>query len=318
MNHPLRVPFYEQISDGGRSAAKDCGAPELQVIGPSDFNLEATVQAVRDAISSGVQAIALNTYPPDLWVPVVEESLKKGTSFVGFNAGPVLLGSADSPLYVGPRESEFGRGLGTALADALGPDAKGDVIVGICSPGFSPLLDRVKGMTDLLAARSPGVTLSKPYDTTADQTKSFTTWSDLIQANPDALAFVGVCATDLPNLVKIKQADPNAKYLILGADLDLEALPALEDGTALAMIGQSPYMQGYIPVRMLIESIAMGKKIPSGWIDSGIEIVTKENAAAVREREGSLAATIAFYAPKVEEIFANPSAFVRPYEDLKK
>ena len=318
MSHSGRIPFYEQISDGGRAAAKDCGAPELQIVGATDWNLEVTVQAVRDAMAAGFQGIALNSYPTDLWVPVVEEAVKKGIPVVDFNAGPVLMGTADSPLYVGVAEIDIGRGMGTALADALGPDAKGDVIAGICAPGVTTTMDRVKGMKEVLDARTPGVTMKGPFETFPDQTKSFGAWSDLILTNPDALAFAGVCSTDLPNLVKIKTADPEAKYLIVGADIDPASLDGIEAGTALATIGQSPYMQGYIPVRLLLEKIAMGREIPSGWIDSGIEIVTKANVAAVRAREASLEETIKFYAPKVEKIFADPAAAARPLEGLSK
>jgi ABC-type sugar transport system substrate-binding protein len=316
MNHPIAgIPFYNQISDGGRAAAADCGAQELQVIGPTDFNLEATVQAVRDALAAGVNGIALNSFPPDLWVPVVEKANESGVPMVAFNAGAVDLGDA-SPLYVGVNEFDVGRALGGALGDVLGPDASGTVVAGICSPGFGPLLNRVDGMAQALSEKSPGVTVSEPFDTGNDLTKSFTAWSDLIQANPDAVAFAGVCSTDLPNLVKIKQADAEADYLIAGADIDLEALSGIEDGTAVAMVGQSPYLQGYIPVRMLLESVASGEPIPSGWIDSGVEVVTKDNAAAVREREGSIEATKAFYAPLVEAIFADPAAAIRPLSDL--
>jgi len=71
----------------------------------------------------------------------------------------------------------------------------------------------------------------------------------------------------------------------------------------LAAVEQQPYIRGYVATRVLGEAVNEGVDVPEGWIDTGIQVVTKDNAAELAETQSSIEATRAYYAPTIEEIF---------------
>lgn len=143
---------------------------------------------------------------------------------------------------------------------------------------------------------------------------------DVIDQNPGGLAYVGYCENDLPSLVRIKEADPEADYLISSIGLNPDGLQGIADGTALAAIGQKPFMQGYVAMRAMLENLANGTDTPRGWIDVQPETVTAENVAEVAAREESLAdgtaETQAFYQPEIDALFADINSNVQSFADL--
>jgi simple sugar transport system substrate-binding protein len=116
---------------------------------------------------------------------------------------------------------------------------------------------------------------------------------------------------DLPNLAKLK-ARTGGKWLVAGYDMGRETLDAVRAGTIQIVVGQHPYLQGYLPVVALAQQLRDGKAIPHGWIDIGTEVVTKQNVDAIYERETDEAAQRKWYADYVAQHFAALGAIVKP------
>lgn len=310
----VRIPFTQQIADGAQAGAEQYGV-DLQVAGPQGFDPPAQVKAVQDTIAAGAKGIATVPFPADLWKRPIELAQDQGVPIVSLNVAAL---DTASPVYVGENSLELGGRLAELALTELGADAKGDVVVGICAPGTFPLELRMQGIRNVFAAKAPGVTVKGPFNVTGDPSTNFSNWRSIVQANPDAIAFLGICAQDLPNLSKIKAKDRDADYTIAGVDLEPEALRGIKDGVALGTVGQNPYLQGYVPIRLLVENLAFDKPMPKGWINSGTEVVTSENIDEVMQREASKEATEAFYKPTIERIFSDPKRQTRPFGDLLK
>ena len=71
---------------------------------------------------------------------------------------------------------------------------------------------------------------------------------------------VGLCSLDPPNIGQVKE---RGSYGWLGAGYDLETptLEAISKGFIGVSAGQQPYLQGYLPVRALVEELKSGKNI---------------------------------------------------------
>jgi ribose transport system substrate-binding protein len=187
--------------------------------------------------------------------------------------------------------------------------------VGNCAPGVQVLDDRVDGIKEIVEREAPGITVEGAFDTTSDPASNFSAWEALLQRYPDALAYLGVCDPDLPNLIKLKAREPGADYAIVGANFVPETIQGLQEGIATASVGQSPFMQGYVPIRAVLEQLVNGNEIPEGWIDSGIEVVTPDEVDELAAREASKEATLEHYLPIAEEIFADLDSAVRPLSE---
>ncbi|MGH2590273.1 MAG: sugar ABC transporter substrate-binding protein [Actinomycetota bacterium] len=309
----FRAPYTEQIADGARQAAEDTGT-ELEIAGPQNFDPPASIQAAQDLAASGAQGIATVAFPPEVWRRPAQELIDSGVELVTLDAGALTLLADDTPTYVGLNEVAWGRTLADVIIDELGPDAEGEVVISLCVPGLPVQEDRAEGFKDRMTEKAPGITVTGPLTTSEEPAASVADWERIIQVNPDALGFFGFCSSDPPSLVKVKEKDPGADYLIGGADLEPDTLRGIEEGTMLVALGANPYLQGYVPIRLikeqLVDGIAPNK---NGWIDPGIEVVTKENVEEVLEREDSKEATVEYYQPKIDEIFDDLDASIQPF-----
>ena len=80
---------------------------------------------------------------------------------------------------------------------------------------------------------------------------------------------------DVESIGKVNKAANNTTTIGAGYDLTTGNLEALANGSAHISLGQTPFIQGYLPVYMLVDSIRKGIKINKpGFIDAGTEIVT--------------------------------------------
>ena len=121
---------------------------------------------------------------------------------------------------------------------------------------------------------------------------------------------VGLCSMDLPNLAKLK-ARTKGEWLVAGYDLSRETLDAVKAGTVQVVVSQHPYLQGYLPVVALARHVRDHQPIPSGWIDVGTEVVTRDNVDAIYGRETDEANQRKWYAGHVASHFTNLHAMAR-------
>jgi len=307
-------PYTQQILDGAKAAAEECGG-EVQTAGPAAFDTPAQYAAFQDLVDSGVEAIITVGYPSEFWIKPIDEAVNKG---VLVSTVDVASPSSLQYIYAGPKVSDLGRALANTIIDEIGEDAEGKVVTGLCLPGLDVISERYIGFKNTFAERAPNVTVGDPIDVTFDTAENFAKWQEIISTQPDALAYVGFCEHDLNNLAKIKE-DDGGEYIVASVGINPETLKAVEDGIGLVVVGQKPFMQGYVTMRGMLEGLVYNKEVPRGWADVGAEIVTIENAAEVRAREESLTEgydqTKEFYTPEILIIFEDFASYVQSFGD---
>lgn len=319
--HVIGNPFINQIIDGAKMAAKDLNVT-IKVTGPAGAEGDAQLTAVQNMAASGVDGIATSV-PAASMVKGLNTIIKAGTPIVMFNG----LGEGVNGLYIGEKSVESGRLLGKMVLDKIGgATAKGDVIVGNCYPGFPVLENRSRGVLESLA-KAPGIKIVGPSDVKVDSAANFAAWQGLLAANPKALAMVGLCAPDVESIGKVNAAVPGSKTIGGGYDLTTGNLEALANGTAHISLGQTPFIQGYLPVYVLVDSIRKKIKInKAGFLDAGTEIVTATSViepfksapltfAELQKMSASKSLTRKYYDPIVKGYIKNWQKNVKPISD---
>lgn len=325
VTHSLGNPFIQQIVDAAQDAADDLGVA-LEVQGPAGNVPEEQIALIQGFQNAGVDGIATSVPGSSLASPI-NEIIASGTPVVQFN---LLDLGVDAP-YVGERSVESGRLLGRAVVDMLGgaDAATGKVRIGNCSPGFPVLENRAKGVREALS-EAPGLEYNEDaYDVTVDAVENYNRWEALLTANPDAVALIGLCAPDLASLGQLQANNADIDFIAGGYDLTADNLAALEAGTADVSIGQTPFVQGYLPVKMLYDVITGAVDVDlsaGGFIDAGTEIVTADSvtepydlpALTFSELQALAAdpdAARAYYQPLVEGFIADWAAALEPIEN---
>jgi ABC-type sugar transport system substrate-binding protein len=323
VTHVLGNPFIQQIIDAAEFAAEDLGV-ELEVQGPAGGLPEEQIALIQGFQNAGVDGIATSVPGATLAAPV-NEVVAAGTPVVQFN----LLDTNVNAPYVGERSVESGRILGRSVVDILGgTEASGKVIIGNCFPGFPVLENRSQGVQEALA-EAPGIEVDADNDVTVDPVTNYAAWEALLTANPDAVALIGLCAPDIASLGQLQAATPDIDFVAGGYDLTADNLAALEAGTADVSIGQTPFMQGYLPIRMLYDTITGATDVDlsqGGFVDAGTEIVTSDAViepyglpaltfAELQELAADPQAARAYYQPLVDDVIANWPEYLEPIEN---
>jgi ABC-type sugar transport system substrate-binding protein len=274
VTHVLGNPFIQQIIDGANAAAKDLNV-DLQVTGPEGGDADAQLKAVQTLVASGVQGVATSV-PGETMSSALNEIVDSGTPIVQFN---LLVTSVKAP-YVGERSVESGRILGQKVVEKLGgASATGTVIIGNCFPGFPVLENRARGVQESLKVAS-GLKILGPFDVKVAANENYAAWEALLSANPDAKALVGLCAPDIASLGKLQAANASTPFVSGGYDLTAENLAEIKSGNAYVSLGQTPFMQGYLPVKILADTIRKTSTVDlskGGFLDAGTEIVTADS-----------------------------------------
>lgn len=300
-------PFTEQIKQGAEDAGKDLNA-DVSVTGPAGFNDVEAIGMFTSMASQKKDGIACVPMPGEHWVKPIKEVMDAGIPVVTAN---ITSEQSGAPSWFGQDEYQSGVIMAEQLKKYLAAAGKksGKIAVGNCAPGVAVLEDRYKGLKK--GFEGTGFTVLEAVDVKTASTENYNRWESLATAQPDAVAIVGLCSMDVPNLYKLKDRS-KAKWLVGGYDLTKEALDSVKNGTTQVVLGQHPYLQGYLAVKALVEHIRDKKPLPKGWVDVGTEIITKDNVDSVYARETDRAAETKWYADYIAKHFADMNAMAKP------
>ncbi len=309
--YQVRVPAVEIAGYGAQTAAKQLGF-SVHTVGPVAYDVLKQETMFNSESAAGAQGISTVVLEPKAWQRTISAALAKGIKVVDFGVytGPFV--GNKTPIYVGPDDHAYGRALSALLIKALGPNAKGQVVITSCAPSVQEQQLRVTGVRQALKKQEPGVTLLGPYVQTDNATQGVLDGQRIVLAHPNALAFVGLCSTAPAAFAKVKK-DTNAKWLVSGGELDPGNLQGIKQGLIIGVVDASLWLQGYISARLLYEQIVHPGSVPTtGWLDSTVETVTPANIDQVIARQSSLANQAKAYLPTVNKIFAHLKANIKP------
>ena len=264
------VDFFDIMVDAVKEwDANEPGAEVLFAQGESGTDDEGLIAAIQSFVTQGVDAIAITPTSPAL-----ADELQKAV-----DAGiEVVLVDNDIPDWDGKSSvvttDNFvgGQLAGTWLAENLPEGATIAVLQGVL--GNPSLDDRVNGMLDTLGDAAE-VVATVPTD--CDQTKGLDAGQDILTANPDLTAMYAACSPSLIGALEAIKAAGRTDMITVGFDAAPDEIAAILAGDQTASVAQFPAKMGELGVQAAFDA-ANGEELEP-LIDTGTEIVTKENAA---------------------------------------
>ena len=264
----LSSPYWQYVQAGAEAAGKKLGV-KVHVVGPSaESQVMEQVNMIQDQISQSPSALVVSPSQPTTVVPVLTSAVKAKI--------PVLLIDSDATFdgkttFIGTDNATAGAQAGKLLGSML---HKGDKVILIAGALGNPATDqRIKGAKDELVKEGMQIVSEQPAD--SDKSKAMSVMENILQKNSDVK---GVFAANDDMALGALRA-VQAKHLdikVIGTDGTQEAVKSILSGGLAGTIAQSPYNMGYQGVENALK-VADGKKI-SSRIDSGIQVITKDNA----------------------------------------
>jgi simple sugar transport system substrate-binding protein len=269
VNHALTNPFFIPAKYGSEDAGAVLGAT-AQWTGSVSSDVGEMVRAMRKAIDSGADGIAVSIIDPDAFDGPTALALKHGIPVVAYNADG---GKANKRLaYIGQDNYQSGLELG---ARVVGLVESGDVYLFIATPRQQNLQPRIDGALDAIRDSGRPIrahVVASGVDVAAERKK--------IEATYQALR--GLFAVDAGSTAGVaevmREHGLHARGVRAGGyDLLQPTLQAVHERCLDFTIDQQPYLQGFLPVLQLFLDRYSGGLVVPADTNTGLNFVTRAN-----------------------------------------
>ena len=275
----LDNPVFQLAWQGAQGAAKDLGGGKIEVERYAPVKSDAVEQAqiIESLIEKKVDGIAVSVNDAD----ALRESIDKAV-----DAGiPVVTFDSDAPrskrsAYYGTANKPSGKIMAEYLVKLMGK--KGSIGILMGTPGAPNLEERKEGILEYLKD-FPEIKVVAVVYCDDDVNKGVSVMESAMQAHPELTgwALPGAWALFTPPPGPFSSKKPGS-LTVISIDALPEELDYVRQGYVQVLMGQKLWSWGYESVRML-KDIKDGKKV-EGAIDSGVDIVTKENVEEYAEK----------------------------------
>ncbi len=238
------IPYFDAMEAGGKKAADALGIKFIYS-GPVDTNPIDQLQIVQNLVNQGVGAVAVSVLDASSIAPVVEAAKAKGVKLFTADSDAPKSGRA---VFVAQATDE---GLGFTIIDELvkrvGPDAKVGIVSGEATA--SNLNAWIRFMQQRAKEKYPKLTLLAPQFSGGTAERAAQIAGDLMTANPDLKALIGVASTTCPGVAQaIETAGKIGKVIGTGYCSPNTARNYLKSGAFGFSVLWNPSDLGYLTV----------------------------------------------------------------------
>jgi ribose transport system substrate-binding protein len=263
-------PFWAAVEAGATEAGAGYGVNVTVVSPPVESDVQTQITQIEDAITQGVQGIALAPTDPVALAPAVDAAIQAGIPVVFIDT----MGSNEGVTFIGTDNVQGAAIAAGYLCENVPAGGKVAILQGIItqSTGQARYEGAKAGVEECgldLVAEVPG-----EWDTAVAQTAT----EDILTGNPD---LAGIFASNdnmaLGAVEALRAQNLLEQVVVVGFDANPNAADAILAGDMEATVAQAPANMGRFGVASLIRLINGETLEPV--IDTGTELVTEENAA---------------------------------------
>jgi ribose transport system substrate-binding protein len=277
----LDIPVFNYAKIGAERAAKEIGNIEIIWRAPETADQLRQKEILESFITQRVDGIAISCTNGDFLTPTINKAVEAGI--------PVITWDADAPkskrlAFYGVDDFKAGQILAAEAIKLLA--GKGRIAM-ITSLGAYNLQRRLDGVKDGLKA-APGINVLETFDIKEDTVRAGEIIASATNRYGDLDAWISVGGWPVFTRNALNAINP-AKTKVICFDTIPPAPDLIKEGRATVLLGQKYFGWGSESVKLLV-GLKKGQQPPSTIIDSGVDIVTKENVDAYVAEWNKLAA----------------------------
>ena len=267
----LDIPVFNYARIGAERAAKELGNVQIEWRAPETADQLRQKEILESFITQRVDGIAISALNGDFLTETINRATDAGI--------PVVTWDSDAPksrrvAFYGVDDLASGRIMGEQAIKLLG--GQGTVAV-ITSVGATNLQRRLEGLREALKA-APGITIVETYDIKEDAVRCAEIIATGSRRYPDLGAWLSVGGWPVFTRNALAGVD-SSKTKVISFDTVESAIDLLREGKVQVLLGQKYFGWGSEPVKIL-HAIKNGEPPADPIIDSGVDIVTRENVDA--------------------------------------
>ncbi|HEY3885585.1 MAG TPA: substrate-binding domain-containing protein [Vicinamibacterales bacterium] len=264
----LDIPVFNYAKIGAEREAKALGDVDILWDAPMSADQLKQKEILESAITQHVDGIAISALNGDFLTDTINRAVDSGI--------PVVMWDSDAPkskryAFYGVDDYASGKVMGEQAIKLL--DGKGTIAI-ITSFGATNLQRRLDGIKDALKV-APGIQIVETYDIKEDPVRCAEIISTGTNRYPDLSAWLSVGGWPIFTRNATAAVNP-AKTKVISFDTIQPGLDLLKEGKVTVLLGQKYFGWGSEPVKLLY-GIKHGTMPASPIIDSGVDVVTKDN-----------------------------------------
>lgn len=265
-------PFFVAMQKGIEKACEDYGIEKYNFLA-ADSSLETQTSQIENLVTMGCDVILLNPYDSEGVVNAVAEAHKSNIGVFTMD-----IDCEGSTAFVASNNYKVGQMLAEYVIEQLGGEGKIAIIDGIT---VTSLKDRTEGFMDTI--KTSNIEIVAEQQTAHARDTALASAENIIQANPDIDAFVGVNENSGMAILSAVTSANLSDVLITTVDATAENMVAIRDGKVAAGVSQDPYMMGYQAVEQAI-AWCNGEPVEE-FIEVPVEYMTIDNIQQFIDRE---------------------------------
>ena len=264
----LDIPVFNYAKLGAERAAAEFGDVEVLWNAPVSADQLKQKEILESYITQRVDGIAISSLNGEFLRDTINRAIDAGI--------PVTTWDSDAPssrriAFYGVDDRASGRILGEQAIKLL--NGKGKVAL-ITSMGAANLQNRLDGAREALA-EAPGIEIVEVYDIKEDVIRCAEIIATGSRRYPDLAAWVSVGGWPVFTKNALAGVDP-ARTKVISFDTVSPALDLLREGKVQVLLGQKYFGWGSESIKLL-HGIKNGRMPAPVIIDSGVDVVTKDN-----------------------------------------
>jgi ribose transport system substrate-binding protein len=274
MPKALDLPVFSYAKVGAERAAKQLGNVDVIWRAPETADALKQKEILESFITQQVDGIAISCINGDLVTETINRAMAQDI--------PVVCWDSDAPksqrlCFWGVDDFKSGTIMADEAAKLVG--GKGKVAM-ITSLGADNLQRRLDGVREGLT-KHPGMNVVEVFDIKEDTTRCAELIATATNKYPDLATWISVGGWPVFVRNALDPVDPN-KTKFVCFDTNPPAPELLKTGKVQVLIGQKYFGWGSEPVKIL-HGVKQGRMPEQKVIDSGVDVVTRENVDAYQE-----------------------------------
>ena len=267
-------PFVADIKRGINDASQDLYdyGVKVDVQAMTDIDVEEQLSMLDRFKKNGVAAVAMVPIEHDAIRSYINEMVDSGIPVVTFNSD---IKNTKRLCFVGQDHIMGGRVAGGLMGKTL--NGKGKIAIITSSLNLLCHRQRIEGFKQKIEGDYSNIEIVKIVENedmdalALEQTLSFCQSID----NLKGIYITGGGASGLGKALKILGMERDIK--VVSHDFVQGTVELLKEKVIDFTIGQDPYRQGYLPVKILFDYLMSGKTPEVDFIKTNIDIRTEEN-----------------------------------------
>lgn len=278
-------PVFQLAHEGAKAAAEELGGVEVIFQAPERADTLKQIADIEGLIAKKVDGIAISCNQADALVPVIDKACQAGIATITFDS--------DAPkskrlTYYGIDSYKAGVKQAELLLEGmqkLGMKPEGKVAIQSGVAGAPNLEERIDGVKSVLG-KHKSIKLLETLFCDDDTSKAVGQLKDVLRAHPDlkGIILVGGWALFAESPGAFEDIKPG-KVAVVGFDALAPEWDYVRQGYVYALVAQRCWHWGYESMKILHGIVAEKKKYPS-FVDSGLDIVTKDNIEEYAKKWG--------------------------------